>query len=858
MSNAMTSQTPIATSSFYQATSPNAPSSPLNSGFVVTSRPNSQIQARNAVGYNQHFSPPMSSAPGHGRSMSSHGWSSTETSTPSHLTHQHSPAHSRHASESLSHSGSSQARQQLGRVPSNASTSSSHAHKNTTGSNNSNHNSTPSPASPIDTSLLGQNNPWSPTAEERMHFRELSSTLNLATLRPQGTSSSNGVTDGVIESSLSTSTAGPISPPSSRRGSAFKDPSSPRRANSLSTHGRTYKPRSIDEPIPQVPSVIGPPGMRQPQRKNTPILPPLVTSSEALYTAATENTNGQGLAPGTGPAHQQSDETHLAQSTSTTSRALQSVQNGLEQSATGLNGAKIIRGPASAAPYVPPIGHTHASDRAGMSPEFSTQHAVAARQHHEPYSRNNQSYGQAPPIGLEHINQLRGFTTAGPGIPESSYLQERERITGLNTSQYQQQRDHNSRQEQQHHSFPTSSHSATPLSPQTATSLNSAITMQFPSLHNMNSAAALTNNLQLQQHLLAQQTQQLHEQQNQLAAALSSGLNLQDKPASLQMGNTNTQQQQHNHFPIGLPASPPHGRSQFQPNEDPYTIAAKIEALQKANNMLVAAMNEQNEQQQHLMQQSHLSHQHPGMQQMQMGQQGVQYPVAGMYGSFAQLPPHHSSALSADWVRPVSVNGTNGQQSQQRHEGISPIDIHALTAAKGYNPREFDAHPPQARFFVIKSFTEDDVFKSIKFEIWSSTVLGNNRLDKAFTESSDKGPIYLFFSVNASGHFCGVAEMLTPLDYSVTSSVWSQGDKWKGVMKLRWIYIKDIPNPALRHLKLVNTNEQKPVTSSRDTQEVPYEQGCEMLHIFGTHQSKTSLLQGKFGLYDSLSIIPRC
>lgn len=39
--------------------------------------------------------------------------------------------------------------------------------------------------------------------------------------------------------------------------------------------------------------------------------------------------------------------------------------------------------------------------------------------------------------------------------------------------------------------------------------------------------------------------------------------------------------------------------------------------------------------------------------------------------------------------------------------------------------------------------------QSLKYEIWASTDLGNKRLDRAFRESADKGPIYLFFSVNA-------------------------------------------------------------------------------------------------------------
>ena len=46
--------------------------------------------------------------------------------------------------------------------------------------------------------------------------------------------------------------------------------------------------------------------------------------------------------------------------------------------------------------------------------------------------------------------------------------------------------------------------------------------------------------------------------------------------------------------------------------------------------------------------------------------------------------------------------------------------------------------------------TSNDVLdmQSLKYEIWASTDLGNKRLDRAFRESADKGPIYLFFSVN--------------------------------------------------------------------------------------------------------------
>ncbi|KAF8637347.1 hypothetical protein AX17_002847 [Amanita inopinata Kibby_2008] len=207
----------------------------------------------------------------------------------------------------------------------------------------------------------------------------------------------------------------------------------------------------------------------------------------------------------------------------------------------------------------------------------------------------------------------------------------------------------------------------------------------------------------------------------------------------------------------------------------------------------------------------------------------------------------------------LNVTSPFGQQHQPTAAQASaqgflttPIDVPTLIATKGYNPLDFDTKPVFARYFVIKSYTEDDVHKSLKYEIWSSTDPGNKRLDKAFKEASGRGPIYLFFSVNASGHFCGMAEMLTPVDYTRSSTVWAS-DKWKGVFRVRWIFVRDIPNVNLRHIKLNNTQERKPVTNSRDTQELLPDAGQEMLRIFHTHPAKTSLLQD-FAFYELQSM----
>jgi len=77
---------------------------------------------------------------------------------------------------------------------------------------------------------------------------------------------------------------------------------------------------------------------------------------------------------------------------------------------------------------------------------------------------------------------------------------------------------------------------------------------------------------------------------------------------------------------------------------------------------------------------------------------------------------------------------------------------------------------------------------------------------------------FFLMKVNASGQFCGVAEMVGTVDFNKNMDFWQQ-DKWNGSFPVKWHFIKDVPNPNFRHIILEN-NENKPVTNSRDTQEV--------------------------------------
>lgn len=169
---------------------------------------------------------------------------------------------------------------------------------------------------------------------------------------------------------------------------------------------------------------------------------------------------------------------------------------------------------------------------------------------------------------------------------------------------------------------------------------------------------------------------------------------------------------------------------------------------------------------------------------------------------------------------------------------------------ESYNRLDFVTEYKDAKFFVIKSYSEDNVHKSIKYGVWVSTPNGNKRLDSAFHEAKEKHgncPIFLLFSVNASAQFCGVAEMVGPVDYDKSVDYWKQ-DKWTGQFPVKWHIIKDVPNSQFRHIILEN-NDNKPVTNSRDTQEVELEQGNEMLNIFRNYESDSSILDD-FDFYE--------
>ena len=156
-----------------------------------------------------------------------------------------------------------------------------------------------------------------------------------------------------------------------------------------------------------------------------------------------------------------------------------------------------------------------------------------------------------------------------------------------------------------------------------------------------------------------------------------------------------------------------------------------------------------------------------------------------------------------------------------------------------------------SKFFVIKSFSEEDVHKSIKYGVWSSSKNGNLTLSNAFQITKEKnGNVYLFFSCNGSGRYVGIAKMKTPCDEHRTFEFWTQDGKWTGLFDVEWLFIKDVPFKEFKEIIItMKDGEIKPISNARDTQEIPFEQAKIMVEKISKYQNSNTILE-HFEFYD--------
>lgn len=104
---------------------------------------------------------------------------------------------------------------------------------------------------------------------------------------------------------------------------------------------------------------------------------------------------------------------------------------------------------------------------------------------------------------------------------------------------------------------------------------------------------------------------------------------------------------------------------------------------------------------------------------------------------------------------------------------------------------------PRARFLMIRSDIRR-IVEGMKFNVWCSTAYGNKKLNRVFGEvaNRDQSPVFLLFSGIKTSMFCGMAEMVSAVDFTKScpklNDPFRFGSKMTGRCEIKWIYASNV------------------------------------------------------------------
>ncbi|KAH8599796.1 YT521-B-like domain-containing protein [Bisporella sp. PMI_857] len=121
------------------------------------------------------------------------------------------------------------------------------------------------------------------------------------------------------------------------------------------------------------------------------------------------------------------------------------------------------------------------------------------------------------------------------------------------------------------------------------------------------------------------------------------------------------------------------------------------------------------------------------------------------------------------------------------------------------------------RYFIVKSFNEENVLKCIEDSIWTTQVQNGDIFAEAFKTCKN---VILVFSINKSRAFQGYARMES-VPGSVTPPDWQKAINWEsaGAFRVRWIVVCSTRFHRIGHLKNA-LNDNQAVLIGKDGQEM--------------------------------------
>ena len=201
-------------------------------------------------------------------------------------------------------------------------------------------------------------------------------------------------------------------------------------------------------------------------------------------------------------------------------------------------------------------------------------------------------------------------------------------------------------------------------------------------------------------------------------------------------------------------------------------------------------------------------------------------------------------------LKPESPNDLEIMRAKTPLQALDTKNLPSITSPelRSLNSYTYNSVPKnKGKYFVMLSACEDDIHKSLKYGIWTSTHEINNALHDLFMHLEGREPIYLFFSVYGSQMFVGFAEMISPVNFSASFNGWYPNFSNLGYFSVRWIYVKDISFSKVKHIK---TYQGIPIAQAADCQEIPRAAALKVIKIFAETKQFRSVLED-FKYYDA-------
>ena len=205
-------------------------------------------------------------------------------------------------------------------------------------------------------------------------------------------------------------------------------------------------------------------------------------------------------------------------------------------------------------------------------------------------------------------------------------------------------------------------------------------------------------------------------------------------------------------------------------------------------------------------------------------------------------PPHRRSPLAEygedhyDERRHTYDRQDAGQYGSYRDNGKiggwgrspSPYGRHGPPPAPAMEPKRVDlGGKGKTRFFIVKSFNEENVAMCMEDGLWMTQVRHTETLTNAFAHCRN---VILFFSVNKSRAFQGYARMTTAPSIHTPRPRWARDLQWPASppFRLEWLGTTAVEFFHIHHLNNP-LNEDRPVLIGKDGQEIEEECGRKLL-----------------------------